>query len=74
MGLRHSAGDLLLGGARKSPELASLRDSVAQHDSLRRRVMIGRLKHEQEQFYEFQLDEVVPDDHLGALSECSSRR
>ena len=27
--------------------------------------MMGRLKHEQEQlFYEFQLDEVVPDDHL----------
>ena len=27
--------------------------------------MMGRLNHEQEQlFYEFQLDEVVPDDHL----------
>ena len=27
--------------------------------------MMGRLKHEQEQlFYEFQLDDVVPDDHL----------
>ncbi len=27
--------------------------------------MMGRLKHEQEQlFYEFQLDEVVPHDHL----------
>src|SRR5712691_8791076 len=36
-----------------------------RHDSLRRRAMMGRLKHEQEQlFYEFQLDDVVPDDHL----------
>jgi hypothetical protein len=27
--------------------------------------MMGRLNHDQEQlFYEFQLDEVVPDDHL----------
>jgi hypothetical protein len=27
--------------------------------------MMGRLKHEQEQlFYEFELDKVVPDDHL----------
>jgi transposase len=38
--------------------------------------MMGRLRHEQEQlFYEFQLDEVVPDDHLvreiGAVLDLS---
>jgi hypothetical protein len=32
--------------------------------------MMGRLKHEQSQlFYEFALDEVVPDDHLVLLSQ-----
>src|SRR5512132_1816278 len=40
-------------------------DSVAPNDSLRRRAMMGRLTDEQVQlFYEFQLEEVVPDDHL----------
>jgi hypothetical protein len=40
-------------------------DSVALNDSLRRQAMMGRLKDEQGQlFYEFELDEVVPDDHL----------
>jgi len=34
-------------------------------DSLRRLAMMGRLEHGQEHlFYEFRLDEVVPDDHL----------
>ena len=36
--------------------------------------MMGRLKHEQEQlFYEFRLDEVVPDDHLGARDRRRAR-
>ena len=43
--------------------------SFLGHNSLRRQTMMGRLKHEQAQlFYEFQLDEVVPDDHL--VREC----
>jgi hypothetical protein len=36
-----------------------------QHDLLGRRVMMGRLNHEQGQlFYTFCLEEAVPDDHL----------
>src|SRR5215475_5078529 len=44
--------------------VATVIPSLGQ-DSLRRLAMMGRLEHGQEHlFYEFRLDEVVPDDHL----------
>jgi hypothetical protein len=40
-------------------------DSLAPSDSLWRRMMMGRLNHDQgELFYSFCLEKAVPDDHL----------
>ena len=48
----------------KSLRVSSRSDSLALSDSLRRRTMMGRLNHDQEQlFYSFHLEEAVPQEH-----------
>src|SRR6516162_4287493 len=63
----------------KSLRVSSRSDSLALSDSLRRRTMMGRLNHDQEQlFYSFHLEEAVPQEHsirkIAAVLDLSWRR